>query len=903
LRHGSDLKGRLIMPLTKTTTNATTKVDADAYERIRRLQRYYALQAAIDSTIIRPGSRAELFSRICQIAVDVGEFIVAWVGLASADGNSLEPVAQVDHVDYLRHISIRLDVENTQMGPSAHAFCFGQLNICNDVATDPRMAPWREHQLAAGIRASVSIPFREQGRVIGVLTVYANQPGFFDAEEKRLLEAIGADISHALDVIAQRDALELAAVVFRTSGEGIVVTDANRTILAVNPGFCEMSGYAPEDVIGLPVRQLLPAGQAGGDFLSAFQALEEKSHWKNEFAYRQRDGTIASVWLSVSVLRDKNNNVTNYIGILSDLPTRKIMAERIHHLSDHSAITDLPNRRLFMARLEQALPMARTSRQDVAVFCLVLARFHALKNVHGHLDGDAILRAVAERLGLLCGSPGTVAHLSDDEFAFFKMNAGQASDVAALAQRTLEVISLPIQIDDRTISITANVGISTFPKDGVVALDLANAAEHALETARRTQRSGFRFFSTDMEFDAARREALESGLRNAVAAGTLTLHYQAQVELSTGKLCGIDTVLRWIHPSLGPIAVDELIPIADEIGLMPDICTWALREACRQNKAWQAAGYPGVPIGVVLPSRLLCLPNIVQQVEAALRDSALAPSMLELDLKESALIDDRDEIEMVANKLKALGVQLVLDDFGTGFSSLASQAEFPFRKIKIARNLIRDVTVNPVNAAIVTATIDMARKLDAVVLATGVETKAQMNFLRANQCDAALGPLYGEAVSAIQFERNFEAKRASELREGSEMSDTILLLDDEPSILSSLKRLLRRDGYRILTAENTTAAFELLALNRVDVVLSDHRMPDMSGTEFLQRVKKLYPDTIRIVLSGYTDVEVITDAINRGAIYRFLTKPWDDDSLRAQIGEAVHAARVTRDGKAAQVSP
>ena len=265
---------------------------------------------------------------------------------------------------------------------------------------------------------------------------------------------------------------------------------------------------------------------------------------------------------------------------------------------------------------------------------------------------------------------------------------------------------------------------------------------------------------------------------------------------------------------------------------------------------------------------------------------------MELEITESAFIDDIDTAVLLCRKLKNLGVKLSLDDFGTGYSSLAYISRFPFDKLKIDQSFVRDIIENPVNAAIATAAIVMARSLNLSVLAEGVETEAQANFLRSRRCDAMQGYLFSRALSAENFVPLLLGNKQLPLPEShAESPNTLLLVDDEPNILKSLSRLLRREGYNILTATSPADAFDLMAKHSVQVVISDQRMPDMSGTEFLSRVRQLYPHTVRLVLTGYTDLESVTAAINRGAIYKFLTKPWDDDQLREQIREAFRMAK------------
>ncbi|MDD5175435.1 MAG: EAL domain-containing protein [Sterolibacterium sp.] len=889
---------------TSDTPKVAAQLDTPVEARVKRLSRYYALLSAIDREIIHPSSRDELFARVCRIAVDVGAFKMAWIGQVSADGRSFIPEVDAEGADYLASISITLEGDVTALGPTGRAVRTGRIDICNDNQTDPRMSPWRDKQLAAGYRASVSIPLLEDGRVVAALTLYAGQPEFFDAEEKRLLEAIGDDISHALDVIAQREALNernialeklaaenaLAAVVFRSSGEGIVITDAARNILAVNPCFSGVTGYSAAEVRGRNPRLLQSGAHDTIFYQSMWASIEATGSWKGEITNRNKEGLLYPEWLSISAVHDANGAITHYVGIFSDLPARKEMQQRLQHLTHYDALTDLPNRSLFVDRLEQALLTAQRFKRSLALLWIDLVRFHALNDAHGHNAGDAVLRETAHRLGQLGRKGDTLARLSADEFGLVLANLSQESDIIDLARKVIDTLAIPVSFQGKEISVAANIGISIFPKDAGSAEALLKAADTALERAKQAGRDNFRFFAAGMDVDAERRLRLEADLHHALDHGELSLHYQPQIDMTTGHLCGVEALLRWSHPAMGPISPVEFIPLAEEIGLIHAIGAWVLKEACRQNKAWQDAGHTPLPVAVNLSVKQFHQPGLVDLIAEALRDSGLAPALLELELTESAFIGDVHEAAEIVKNIRALGVQLALDDFGTGYSSLSYLSGFPFDKIKIDQSFVHDITTNPVNAAIATATIAMARSLDLVVLAEGVETDAQMRFLRSRQCEAMQGHLFSKALPAAELTELLGSGRTLEVDAGGTPRETLLLVDDEPNILSALKRLLHRDGYAILTAESPAAAFDLLAVHNVQVIVSDQRMPEMNGTEFLEKVKKLYPETIRIVLSGYTDLETVTDAINRGAIYRFLTKPWDDEMLRNQIREAFRVA-------------
>jgi diguanylate cyclase (GGDEF)-like protein/PAS domain S-box-containing protein len=715
----------------------------------------------------------------------------------------------------------------------------------------------------------------------------------------RLPLALQATVKAARDAALARRAqvdLQLAATVFHASGEGIIITDAARRIVLVNPFFERITGYAASEVIGRDPRLLRSDAHDAAYFAAMWEAIGKNGFWQGELNSRRKDGTTFASMMTISVVRNPAGELTHYVGLFSDLTARKELDERLRRLTWYDALTGLPNRTLLNDRLDQALGNARRYGRSVAVLVTDLARFRTINDTLGHEAGNAILIEIAHRLNTL-GRPGdTMARIGADEFAVVLANLDKDADVIALANQLIETITVPIEVAGQRLSVSVNIGIGLYPKDGERPEDLMKAADIALERARGAGLDTFRFFTTEMDLDAERRLRLESDLHGAIERGELELHYQPQVNLVNGRICGCEALLRWQHPEFGPISPAEFIPLAEEVRLIQRLGSWVLETACRQKKAWRDAGLHTQLISVNISARQFHQAGFVESVANALAVSGLPASALELELTERAFIADNGAAAHTLARLKSLGVQLALDDFGTGYSSISHLSGFPFDKLKIDRSFVHGITENPVNAAIATATIAMGRGLDLVVLAEGVETESQMQFLRTKGCEAMQGWLFSKALPAGQFTDLLRAGTVLKVGAGETVPDTLLIVDDEAGILNSLKRLLRRDGYTILTAESPALAFDLLARNTVQVIVSDQRMPEMSGTEFLSRVKQLYPETIRIVLSGYTDLQSVTDAINRGAIYRFLTKPWDDEALRVQIREAFRVARGLNQG-------
>ncbi|WP_131111111.1 EAL domain-containing protein [Sulfuricystis thermophila] len=697
--------------------------------------------------------------------------------------------------------------------------------------------------------------------------------------------------AQAARLARQQANVELAAKIFEASSDGLIITDAEKRILAVNPAFCNLIGYRADELVGCKT-DVLTAGPKDEAWVNRIWAgVASQGSWQGEIRPQCKDGTRGRAWLSLSAVRTADGIVRHYVAQLIDLAERTLFEEHLRYLLQHDALTDLPNLALLTDHLEQALGNAVRQARVVALLTVNLTRFRTVNEHYGRSVGDQALIEVARRIKALLRASDTVARSGADEFGILLANLEQEDDAILLAQRILDRIAAPMDIDDHRLSLNACIGIALFPKDAQDVDSLFKCADSALDRAREAGAHCFRFFDPQLNEDTLQRLRLETDLRRAVAQEALEIRYQPQIDLITGRICGSEALLRWHHPELGPISPAEFIPLAEEIGLIESIGAWVIRTVCRQNKAWIDAGLPLLPVAVNVSPRQFRQENLAEIVTTALSESGLPGSGLELEITESAMIEHPSQVADVLSRLKTLGVKLALDDFGTGYSSLTYLSSLPFDKIKIDQSFIRDVITNPVNATIVAATIAMGRSLDMTVLAEGVENEAQLMFLRSRQCEAMQGWLFSRDLTADEFAALLKQGAMLKVGAGETAADeTLLLLDDEPNILNALRRLLRREGYRILATTSPQEAFELLAQHRVQVIISDQRMPEMSGTEFLSRVKQIYPDTVRIVLSGYTDLQSITEAINRGAIYRFLVKPWDDEELRQQVREAFRVA-------------
>lgn len=696
----------------------------------------------------------------------------------------------------------------------------------------------------------------------------------------------------------QQRQLQLAEQIFAQAQEGIIVTDASDTIIMVNAAFSQITGYPAAQAIGQSPR-LLQSGRHDGAFYRAmWDALGSVGRWSGEIWNKRKDGTIYPEWLAIAALRDGQGQLTHYVASFSDLSQSKEAEGRIQWLTHFDPLTGLPNRALLQDRTALALHMAQRAGEPLALLLVALDHFAAINESLGHQAGDKVLNGVAHRLSDAVREQDTVARLGGKEFVLM-LPGTDSVGAAHLAGELLGKLAQPFVFDDQEISVTASIGIASFPDNGQDFDALFKAVEIAMRRAQSNGRNTYQFYSENLFEQALAREAMVRALRNAIALDQLQLVYQPQVDLRNGSICGLEALLRWTHPQLGAVAPAEFIPLAEEAGVIVAMGEWVLQQSCHDIRDWIDLGLTVPHVAVNVSTRQLRDNDLVAQVGHAVQQAQIDPSLLYLEVTETAMMDDVVRNEAMLRALKELGVKLSLDDFGTGYSSLSYLKRFPFDQVKIDRSFVRDVASSSSAMMLVKVIILMAHGLGMKAIAEGVETEAQCEVMRNNLCDEIQGYFFSEPVMPTEVAALLTQDRhlPEHLQLAKAPQRTLLLVDDEPNIVSALKRLFRRDGHKLLTANSGDEGLKVLAQHRVDIILSDQRMPGMTGVEFLRTAKALYPDTIRIVLSGYTELQSVTDAINEGAVYRFLTKPWDDDALRDQINQAIAHRQIVEENR------
>lgn len=680
-----------------------------------------------------------------------------------------------------------------------------------------------------------------------------------------------------------RHAEELAQI-------GCAETDLMRDEVVWSAGMYRLLGVTPDDAQA-PRRDWLEAHVPESErklVRSISRAVTADAPCEFEHHLQGADGSLRTVLHRGMVEYDAKGWPRRMLTILQDVTAKREAELRIERLANSCEITGLPNRRALLDALDVRVRLQHGDAGQLALIDLAIEPLELVTQSFGFDVADQMLKEVARRLVQNLPDSALVAHLGRGEFAIM-LTEGALDSVHAQgrAEDLRESLAVPLALGETELQISCAIGLTLSPRDGDQPQRLLQQAQSALSRARLSKGKRIESFDPATQANAAARLGLEAALRRALQRDEFSLCFQPQLDLHTGQICGAEALLRWQDPLRGAVSPADFIPLAEETGLIVEIGEWVLRKACQQCLEWQRAGLRMVRMSVNLSGRQLQQLDIAWRIQTILMETGLDPKHLSLEITESVLIDESAHMARVLNTLRAIGIELVLDDFGTGHSNLNCLRRLPIATLKIDRSIVHDITAGDQEVSMSRAVINLAHELKLKVLAEGVESEGQLALLMANRCDQMQGYYFSPAVPAAAFAAMLGAeKRLPEHLFGQKRERTLLLVDDEENILAALKRLLRRDGYRIVTAISGAQGLQRLAETQVDVIVSDQRMPGMTGVEFLRRAKDLCPDTVRMVLSGYTELQSITDAVNEGAIYKFLTKPWDDERLRAHISEA-----------------
>jgi len=633
-------------------------------------------------------------------------------------------------------------------GPAVAAFRKGV--PVNTLGEPEQFAAWRGQAAAHGVGEGLAFPLAGPKGAIGALALYVPPGGAFDPDAADWLRGLATHVAVLLLVAREQQELRLQGVALNSAANAIFITDREGRIQWVNQAFTRMSGYAREEVVGQTPR-ILRSGRQGEDYYGAlWETILAGRPFQGEATDRRKDGSPYVVDQRITPLVDGDGQITHFVAIQEDITARREAEERVRFLAEHDVLTGLPNRAFFHDRLEQAVREARRDGSSVVLLMLDLDDFKAVNDTLGHEYGDRLLQQIAERARGCIRESDTLARLGGDEFTLILPGSAGVAAGARVAEKLLLALRTAVDLGGREVWVTPSIGISVFPHDASDVESLLRNADTAMYRAKQEGRNSYRFFTPELQEQAQDRSAIESGLRRALEAGELELYYHPVLALGDGSLRGLEALLRWRHPDLGLTSPERFIAAAEEVGLINRVGEWVLGEACRQAAEWRAAGLPAVPVSVNIAARQLRTQDLPALVERALTAAALPADALVLEITEAAFAEDDAFVDRWLTAFRGLGVRLLVDDFGTGRSSLARLAELRVDGLKVDRRFVSRLGQDPGAEPLVRTILAVARLLGLRAVAEGVETAEQLAFLRSEGCAEAQGFLWHRPLPAAE---------------------------------------------------------------------------------------------------------------------------------------------------------
>lgn len=719
-------------------------------------QEILQLQQEILTAVARNQEHMEVLCKICQLEEQLVSDSVATVMLLDERYQLNVYAAPSLSAEEARRLN--------GLRPGPHAGSCGNAIyrrepvFVSDIQTDRRWDDLRALALDIGLMACWSVPiWGAGGRLLGTFALSsfaAREPTVF---HRKILEIGAAIIGIVLERQRQTESLHLLGKVFESSNQAIMVTDRQMRILSVNRAFTVMTGYLQREVQNRHPDMLTSDRHDRLFYRTLWRTLLRRGYWQGEMWSRRKNGEVFPEWLSVTAVRE-NGVISHFVSFFFDISEQKATEARLVFLTGHDLLTGLPNRLILRTRLVQAMMQAERRFQRTALLYIDMDGFKTVNASFGEVVGDEVLRVVANRLAERLSGDALLARLDSDEFAIVMPSVSDPQQPAHLAEQILADFVRPFSVSGHEVDCTLSIGIALYPEDGEDGDSLLKKASSAMEHAKQAGRNTFHFYAESMNNNSAELLLLRNSLRQAIARGEFFLEYQPQVDLLSGQIIGAEALVRWQHPERGRIGPVVFIPLAEQCGVIVPLGEWVLQEACRQGAIWQKQGYGPLVMAVNLSSVQFKRGNLEQSVTQALVLSELPANLLELELTESILIEDTDNVLATVQRLKSLGIKLSIDDFGTGYSSLAYLTRLAVDKLKIDQSFVRSMVDVPANAAIIRAIIQMAHSLGLKAIAEGVEDDPARQFLLANHCDEAQGYWFSKPLAAEAFAELLEAE-------------------------------------------------------------------------------------------------------------------------------------------------
>tara|TARA_R110002167_G_scaffold101150_4_gene263764 strand:- start:1618 stop:4743 length:3126 start_codon:yes stop_codon:yes gene_type:complete len=732
-----------------------------AEEKILYLNRVYKLLSRCNQALVKAADEARLLDNFCRNIVEIGGYTTAWVGYSQP--NRVKP------------FRIVASVNNQAEGMNRDALaCDRDCPACQVLAEakaqafDPQMLSLSQRN-CLGLDADgplsrgIVLPLIDNNLVFGVLTIMAAQEAVFDdQEELRLLNELAGDLSFGISAlrmdIAKRQSeavLHLRERALDAARNGILLLDAlaeGYPVVYVNPAFCRITGYELADLqehcLSLLVRE--DSDQSGLNEIRL--ALHNHSSAETVLRSYRKDNSLFWNEIVISPVPDESGVVCHFVVVINDISERMTYQASLEHRSNHDPLTQLPNRNLLNDRLQQALIYSQRHAHKSAILIVDLDRFKNINDSLSHEVGDRLICEMARRLSGLVAKGDTLSRWGGDEFVLVFPDIQSREEVAGTIRRILNEIAVPVQLEPQSLTITCSIGCSFYPDDATEPDTLLQYADAAMYRAKELGGNRFQFFEQAFTLAVQARFSTENALRQALIEQQLEMHYQPVIDLATGAICGAEALVRWNHPEYGLVAPGEFIPIAEESGLIVDIGNQVIEMVCRQLKTWQDQGLGLDHIAINVAAKQFSVATMHADLSAQVAAAGLVPGAIEFELTETVLIQDQPESRENLRRLKASGFSLSLDDFGTGYSSLNYLRKFPVNRIKIDQSFVRDLSIDSDCASLVLTILSMAKSFHCTVVAEGVETLEQLQFLQQHQCDYIQGFYFSKPLPAIQFE-------------------------------------------------------------------------------------------------------------------------------------------------------
>jgi len=590
------------------------------------------------------------------------------------------------------------------------------------------------------------------------LLVYALYALFRIERDRRALLAAHADLADRYEAQRRTEAeLRLYGTVFTHAAEGMTITDSDARIIAVNPAFCAITGYAAAEVLG-KTPAVLNSGRQSEDFYrEMWQTLKSAGQWQGELWNRRKDGAVFPELLSITAVQGEDGEAGNYIGVFIDISERKQSEARIHHLAHHDALTGLPNRLLLEDRIGQGVLKSKRAGRHMGIIFIDLDRFKNINDTLGHAVGDDLLIQAAQRGLSVLRDTDTLCRQGGDEFVAVLPELESRQDLAHVCQKLLAALCQPYLLAGHELTVSGSAGIALYPEDGETASELLRKADAAMYRAKEEGRNKFCFFSPEINTATLGELLLENDLFGALDRGEMSMHYQPKVHAGSGRIIGAEALMRWQHAQRGMISPEIFIPLAEENGLINALGEWAIRNVCAQQRAWLDAGLPVVPVAVNISAHQFAQQDLPKMLLQLLREFRLPAELIEMELTESLLMRNSSRATAMLQVLQRMNVQVAIDDFGTGYSSLSYLRQFPVQYLKIDRSFVSQIGASGEQVRLVSAIIAMAHELGLQVIAEGVETADQARYLIEHGCDQLQGYLYGRPQVAEAFSTLLDA--------------------------------------------------------------------------------------------------------------------------------------------------